>query len=223
MKSKRAPEPGSALAPVAPARALPALAIGMVIVWAAGAAIAQRVGFWTGMGSTALALGALALVVDASLRSQFRPSVRILGVGVAGGVLMAVATWTLYPVLARLVPGVTGDKIGLYTAFSAMPRLQAAALLPLIIAGEELVWRGLIQHGLWRRQGARRAIGIAGTAALYGMATLPCGSLLLAFAAFACGLVWSWLRVWTNSVLASATCHLVWAVLILFVQPVRLG
>jgi membrane protease YdiL (CAAX protease family) len=206
-----------------PARLRIAVAFAMVLAWAGGAALSRRVGFWTGLGSTALVLGALSLVMDRRLRSELSPSVRILGFGAVGGTLLAVATWTLYPVLARLVPGVTGEKIGLYAEFSTLSRLTAAILLPLIVVAEELVWRGLISNWLWPGRSVGRALRIASVATLYGMATLPSGSPLLAFAAFACGLVWSWLREFTDSVLAAATCHFVWAVLILFVHPVRLG
>lgn len=199
------------------------VALAMVVAWATGAALSRRVGFWTGLGSTALVLGALALVLDRGLRSELRPSLRIVGFGAAAGGLLAVGTWTLYPVLASLVPGVTGEKIGLYAEFSTLPRLTAAILLPLIVVAEELVWRGLVSNWLWPTRSVGRAIRIAVVATIYGMATLPSGSPLLAFAAFACGLVWSWLREVTRSVLASASCHFVWAVLILFVHPVRLG
>jgi membrane protease YdiL (CAAX protease family) len=203
------------------ARRTRGFALGAVIAWAIGAVATQRVGLWLGMGATALALGALALVVDRGLTKRLRPSLKIVGASVLCGALMAVAAWTLYPVVANLFPGVTGDKMSLYGAFATMPRAQAALLLPLIIGGEELVWRGAVQETLWRH--ASKTRGILLGAIVYGLATLPCGSPLLASAAFACGLAWSCLRLATGSVLAPMICHLTWAVLVLFVRPVKLG
>ena len=202
-------------------RARVVLAVAAVIVWAVGAGVTRRVGYWTGLGGTAVGLGTLCLLVGRPRDERLIGYRLALGAAIGCGVVMAIAAWTLYPALGRLIPSLVDDKIGLYAAFAALPRLEAAVLLPVIIAGEELVWRGVVQEALIRRTTRRAAV--LWCALIYGLATLPCGSLLLASTAFACGLVWSGLRVATGGVLAPIACHLLWAVLVLFVRPVRLG
>jgi membrane protease YdiL (CAAX protease family) len=203
-------------------RALVWAAAAAVGLWALAAAVSSRVGFWTGMGSAALVFGALASFADRSLWRLTLP-IRLgaLLYGTGAGLLMAVAAWVLYPPLALAAPWLSSDKAGLYAEFAALTPLHAALLLPLIIAGEELVWRGLVQHALSRRFGSVVALPLV--AALYGAATLPCRSPLLALAALGCGLAWSTLRLTSRGLVAPMVSHLTWAALVLFVRPVRLG
>jgi membrane protease YdiL (CAAX protease family) len=193
-----------------------------VCLWALAAATSSRVGFWIGMGSAALAIGALASFADRSLWRLAVP-VRLAAVlyGAGAGLLMAVAAWVLYPPLALAAPWLSSDKAGLYAEFAALTPIHAALLLPLIIAGEELVWRGLVQHALTQRFGPVGALPLV--AGLYGAATLPCRSPLLALAALGCGLGWSTLRLTSRGLIAPMVSHLTWAALVLFVRPVRLG
>ncbi|HZL21334.1 MAG TPA: CPBP family intramembrane glutamic endopeptidase [Polyangia bacterium] len=197
-------------------------ALGLVCLWALAAAASPRVGFWTGMGSAALALGLLASIADHSLwRLTFPIGLGAALYGAGSGLLMAVAAWVLYPALAVAAPWLSSDKAGLYAEFAALTPIHAALLLPAIIAGEELVWRGLVQHALTRRFGPIVALPLV--AGLYGAATLPCRSPLLALAALGCGLVWSTLRLTGRGLIAPMVSHLTWAALVLFVRPVRLG
>jgi membrane protease YdiL (CAAX protease family) len=189
-----------------------------IIVWAASAAASARVGFWPGLGSVALLLGLLALATDRSLWREIHP-VRWRAVvwGAAAGLLMALVARALYPLVVTRMPWVAGDGARLYLAFAALTPGQAALVLPLVIAGEELVWRGVVHGALADRFGSPAAV-LAG-ASLYGAATLPSGSPVLAATALACGLAWGGLRTRTAGLVAPLVSHLVWAALVLFVRP----
>lgn len=203
-------------------RASIAAALVLAVLWALAAAASPRLGFWTGMGSAAVFLGAVASFVDRSLwRLVFPARLSAALAGAGAGLVMAIAAWLIYPALAIAVPWLSGDKAGLYAEFAALTPIEAALLLPIVIAGEELVWRGLVQAALTRRFGP--IAGLPLVAALYGAATLPCRSPLLALAALGCGLAWSTLRMVSGGLIAPMVSHLTWAALVLFVRPVRLG
>jgi membrane protease YdiL (CAAX protease family) len=194
------------------------LAVALVLAWAAGAAIAGRFGLWVSLGSVAVLAGTLVLIVDgAELRPRLRPSVAQLVLGAAAGALMAALTYTLYAPATRLVPAIVPETIGLYVAFKTLsPALSAIVLLP-VVAGEELVWRGVVHATLWRRLGPTATVLVG--ALVYALAHAPVGSLLLVVTALACGLVWGGLRAATGSLMASLVAHLVWDATVLLAFP----
>jgi len=194
------------------------IAVAVVAAWAAAALVSRRVGLWPAMGTAALALGALSLALDRRLRGAVRASATAAVAGVLAGIAMAAACWLIYPLLARFEPWAVGDKLGLDTAFAALSPARAALLLPLVIAGEEMAWREVVQGRLAAWLGPAPAV-VAG-AALYAAATGLSGSPVLALTALAGGLLWSALRQLTGDLTAPILCHLVWAVLVLFLRPV---
>jgi membrane protease YdiL (CAAX protease family) len=88
-----------------------------------------------------------------------------------------------------------------------------------VVAGEELVWRGVVQDALTRRCGP--AAGTLLAVAAYGLAVVPVGSPLLVLIALACGLYWSVLRQWTGSLVPVLVCHLLWDVVLFLLFPLR--
>ncbi|HVT06447.1 MAG TPA: type II CAAX endopeptidase family protein [Polyangia bacterium] len=195
-----------------------AFAVVCAVAWFVAAASARAVGIWLAMGSVSIALALAIFVRDrrAALR-LLRPSARLVVAGAAVGWAMAAATYVLYPVLARALPFMRTDLARLYASFRAPPLAIAAVALVPVIAGEELVWRGVVQTELVRRLGAWRGVPLAALA--YALAHAPLGSPVLVVAALACGLVWGALRTATASLVPSLLAHVAWDMLVLLWLP----
>jgi len=193
-----------------------------VLVWAVAAAASRWVGMWLALGATSVALGALALALHWNeLRPLLAARIPALGTGLLVGVAMTALTYVLYPAFDRAVPGLAQERDMLYTRLHAAPDLwRRLALLPVllpIIAGEEVVWRGLVQSALARWRGG--ITGIVTGAALYAAVQSPAGSPLLILTALACGLVWGSLRSATRGLWAPFLAHVIWDVAVLFIAP----
>lgn len=195
------------------------LAFASILAWLAAAASTGPLGIWSAIGGTAVALGLAVLLFDRpAATALLRPSPRRILLGATAGGLMAVATYALYPVLARLAPFIATDTARLYAAFRAPSRVLASVALVPVILGEELVWRGVVQASLVQRLGAGRGLALA--AALYALVHVPLGSPVLVGVAFFCGLAWGALRATTASLVSTLVAHLSWDVLVLLWLPV---
>jgi membrane protease YdiL (CAAX protease family) len=201
-------------------RPRPSLALAFGVLWPAAALAARSLGIWASLGSLAAALGAVALVVDpASTRALLRPTRGRVALGIGVGAMMALATHLLYPMAVQQVPSLAVETAQLYVAFRGPPAwLIALGLVP-VIAGEELVWRGVVQSALHGRVGRWSAAGL--TAVAYAAAHAPTGSAVLTLAALGCGLVWSSLRARTGSLLPALLSHLLWDAIVLVWLPLQ--
>ena len=130
---------------------------------------------------------------------------------------MAVATYLLYPLFARIVPVIATDTAQLYAAFRAPSFVVASVALVPVIVGEELVWRGVVQASLVERLGSWRGVALA--AVVYALVHAPLGSPVLVAVAFFCGLAWGTLRATTSSLVPTLVAHLLWDVLVLLWLP----
>jgi membrane protease YdiL (CAAX protease family) len=187
-------------------------------LWLVGAFASRAVGLWFGVGTAAVLLGVLAVVLERrSLRALFRVDGRAVVAGLAMGAFMTAATYALYGPVTRAVPAIGRDVAGLYATFGASPLTHTALLLPIPILGEELVWRGLVQSALARRVGpvAAAVLGALAYAAAHG----PVGSVSLTLACLGCGLCWGALRAFTGGLLAPLIAHLLWDFAVLLVWP----
>ncbi len=198
-----------------------ALLIVWVTVWAAAALGARSFGLWPAMGSAAIALG-LAVLSAAPRNSQaaLRPRPSLVLMGIAFSAAMTGATYLLYPPLARLWPFIAQETGVLYAAFRAPSPLIAALALPLVVAGEELVWRGAVQDAFVRRLGATAGIILA--AVVYALAIAPFGSPVLVAVSLACGLAWGVLRAASGSLVPTLIAHLLWDLVVLVWSPLDL-
>lgn len=188
-----------------------------MVVWFVAAASAGLLGIWLAVGGAAVGLGSAVFVLDAAARRSLRPNTRLVLIGAGAGVLMAAATYLIYPALARLAPFIATDTARLYASFRALPPLIAPfALLPVVI-GEELVWRGAVQTDLVRRFEGWR--GVTLTALTYALAHAPLGSPLLVAVALLCGMVWGTLRAVSGSLVPGLLAHLVWDVVVFLWLP----
>lgn len=194
------------------------LAFASIVVWLAAAASTGPLGIWRAIGGAAVALGVAVLLFDRPASTALlRPSPRLVLLGASAGGVMAAATYVVHPLLARLVPLVATDTAHLYAAFRAPSLVVASVALVPVIAGEELVWRGVVQASLVQRLGAWRGVALA--AVVYALVHAPLGSPVLVAVAFFCGLAWGALRATTASLVPTLVAHLLWDVLVLLWLP----
>ncbi|MFN3652860.1 MAG: CPBP family intramembrane glutamic endopeptidase [Armatimonadota bacterium] len=196
------------------------LAAAGIALGIAGGLLSRWIGVWLGVGGFAALAGVFALACGGCyLRPLLALSPARVAVGAAAGLVMVAATYLAYPVAAGAVSLVTPQTIDLYRAFQGEPVWLRFALLPAAIAGEDLVWRGLVQSALSRRLGLWAGLLLA--SALYACTHLSVGSPLLVAVAFACGLYWGALRLWTRSLVPVLVAHLLWDLAVMFFWPLE--
>ena len=196
---------------------LPPSFFAALAVWGGCFLLISRTGSWAPLAVLGPLLAAVVLVRDPQARRLLRPSVRLLALGLAGGLLMTAATYALFGVFARMAPDLRLLTIGLYHELRApsFTPAERAALIPLVAAAEEVVFRGIaLPDG---GKGAARAVAL--NALLVGVAHLSSGNWLLALVAALCGAAWGALRVATRSCVPGMVTHVVWDLAILVVRP----
>lgn len=199
-----------------------ALAIASVVVWLAAAASTSTLGIWSAIGGAAISLGLAILLFDPrAAMALLKPSPKLVLLGAVAGSTMAVATYLLYPVFARLVPFIATDTAQLYAAFRAPSLVVASVALVPIIAGEELVWRGVVQASLMHRLGDWGGVALA--AVVYALVHVPLCSPVLVAASLFCGLAWGGLRATTASLVPTLVAHMLWNLLVLLLLPLDSG
>jgi membrane protease YdiL (CAAX protease family) len=187
------------------------------LVWTGSAVLSRLVGVWLAVGGVALFLGVLSPLIGHSIRPRLKLRLPALGFGIGAGAAMTAVTYLLFPLVRHLVPEVVTQSAALYNTFGQAAGWRAVLFLPLVVVGEELVWRGVVQEALTRRFGPVRGTLLA--VAVYGLAVVPVGSPLLVAIALSCGLFWSVLRAWTGSLIAALACHLVWNSFVFLIAP----
>jgi len=176
---------------------------------------------WIGTGAAALTSAfALWLGARQALRSHFcAPAATDLIVGLAAGVLMSVATWWLYPISVSVFAPIQTEVETLYALLRQAPGpVRAFPVLLLVVAAEELVWRGVAIDLFSRSLGPWRAMLVS--AFLYVLPQVALRSPLLIIVALCCGLLWGALRVSSKGLAAPFVAHLVWDILVFVWHPV---
>lgn len=196
------------------------LAFGVLAVWLGGAALARREGLWLGLGGAAVALATVLTFVDGRrIRELFSLAPLPIGAGLAAGALATLLTRPLFALLASVAPWVRADVAILYGRLGATAPAWGPVALAVVVVAEEIVWRGSVQGAIQRRFGATSSAVLL-AAALYALALVPFGSPLLVLVAFACGVLWSGLRVATGGLVAPLLAHLLWDQAVLYFFPV---
>ena len=186
-------------------------------VWGGCFVLISRTGSWAPLAVLGPLLAAFVLVRSPQARALLRPSMSLLAIGVAGGAVMIAGTYALFAVLVRLAPDLRLLTIGLYNELRApsFTPAERAALVPLVAAAEEVVFRGIaLPDG-----GKNAARAVAVNALLVGAAHLSSGNWLLALVAALCGAAWGAMRVATRSCVPGIVTHVAWDLAILVVQP----
>lgn len=193
-------------------------AAAMVVAWGAGAFLSRVFGIWPAVGLTATALGASALALaPASFREALRPSAVQVAIGLLVGLVMALGTWALFPIVSAWLPWIATDVARLYVAFGRPGPLVILVLLPIVVACEEVVWRGIVHRALAERFDWLPT-AFAG-AILYALAHSPIGSPALVVTCLCVGFCWDLLRSATGSLVAVYVAHLAWDVAVLVLRP----
>lgn len=207
-------------AEIAPAAVSLTLARVLLIAWFMGAVGTHAVGMWIGIGSVAAVLGALVVVQRRKVvLGWLRPTPANLALGIGAGLAMIAATYLGYALLGGMLPLLREHTAKLYLVFQSTPSAVALALLPIVITGEELVWRGAMQEALEARLG--RWWGMLLTASVYALAHAPVGSALLTVLALACGLYWGALRTVSGGLVAPLVAHLAWDAAVMVFWPLQ--
>jgi len=185
-------------------------------VWTLGAALTPWLGVWGGVGGAALLVGAgFALAYPKAVGPLCRLRRELVVQGFVAGVVMISATYLLFPVACKVVPSLQPRTRELYHLFNSGPA-ALRFLLPLVIVGEEVVWRGIVQGVIARRVGV---VGSAvATAVIYALAHAPV-NVLLVLVALCCGLYWGLLRARTGSLVPSLLAHLMWDLMVMVWLP----
>ena len=181
-----------------------------------------RLDVWTAMGVVMGTLGVAALLTGVpGLWPRVDPWVAA-AVGTGSGLALFVATRVFVRLVApwrtfqRHAASIYGQRAG---------RSLAGALLVaagVVVTGEELFWRGLVQPRLAGLEALGRTGGAVAAWLLYVGVNVSSGSLVLAAGGIVGGAVWGTLAWWTGGVVASLLCHAVWtASMIVFPPPSR--
>lgn len=196
-----------------------AIAAAMALLWFLGAWQSRSLGIWPAVGTTASILGLLAIAVEhRALRADLGADGPRVALGVAVGLAMAWLTELLFRPVTAVVPAIGSDVAGLYRAFGDPGPRAVLLLLPIVVAAEEIVWRGVVFGALARRLPTVAAIVAASV--LYALAHAPIGSTALVLTCLCAGVCWTALRAWSGSLAAAIVAHLVWDLAVLVVRPI---
>jgi hypothetical protein len=118
-----------------------------------------------------------------------------------------------------LWPGIAPRIAILYGDLQVFPGPAAGALVLLVaVVAEELVWRGLLVELLTPRLGPGWTC--AAVSALYALPQVAAQTGVLVAVAFACGVVWTALRLAARNLVVPLVSHLVWSLVIFVLAPV---
>jgi len=138
------------------------------------------------------------------------------------GILSAVLLYGVFlagNALSRsLLPFAAEGIRRVYAFKGGVSPLRIAVLMGLVIGpGEELFWRGFVQHRWQVRFGDRSGFLLA--AGLYTLVHIPSGNPMLILAAGVCGLYWGWLYFRFRSILLVITSHTLWDLEVFLLIP----
>jgi membrane protease YdiL (CAAX protease family) len=177
----------------------------------------RRVTVWVGLGPVLAAAGVAASATGKLALSPAAPPAVAAAAGLGAGLALFVATRAFVWVVERAWPAFRRHAEAIYDQRGgrSLPVAVGAALV--VVAGEELFWRGLAQGRL--AQMAGRAGGALAAWGYYVAANAPSGSLPILAAAVVGGAAWGGLAVWTRGVLAPLLCHTVWTACMIAFPP----
>jgi NADH dehydrogenase len=172
---------------------------------------------WKGMTVAMGVLLAASLPLKA-VRARLVPTARRVGTGLAAGALLygltkvgVLVLQAVWPPWADYARQLTAWKSGHSTTFLGVT-------LVLIVAAEEIFWRGVVTRFFMQRFGA--AAGILLGAVFYVVAHVASLNPVLLGAALGCGIYWGLLAAITDDLTAPIVSHLLWDVTIMFILPV---
>ncbi len=178
--------------------------------------VAGRASVWRVMTPTFALMGAVALLVRRPVLASDMGSGAALALGILAGALLYLATRLFVAVVSgwRAFQRQTTET---YALAEGVPIATAAVLAAVMVVGEELFWRALVQP---RFAESGRGTGAALTWLAFVLVNSASSRLPIIAAAVVGGAVWALLAWWTGGMLASLLCHLVWTTSMI-VRPPR--
>ncbi|MCA8914213.1 MAG: CPBP family intramembrane metalloprotease [Planctomycetes bacterium] len=185
---------------------------GLGLMWALTEAVGN---VWHRMALFYLIAVPVALLgVKLEWTSIFRPSARLMGVGLIAAGMLYGAGWLGSLLLREIWPDMGEQVTGSYSLLDSAPGWQVWPLLVWIIVGEEIVWRLAVTLSFTERW---RGWGVPLGGLAFALVHLPWGPPLLLVAAVVFGSAWSFIAFKTRSFWASFVAHLGWDILVMFV------
>jgi len=172
---------------------------------------------WTGITGAMTVLGAAALGLR-GVRRRLAPTPRRAGIGLAAGAVLYGLTLAGVRALRVLWPAWEGHARELASWKGGHSAAFLGATLVLVVAAEEVFWRGLVARFFVERLGV--ALGLLAGTLFYAAAHAAAMNPLLWLAAVGCGLYWGILAELTDDLTAPIVSHLAWDVMMLFITPV---
>jgi membrane protease YdiL (CAAX protease family) len=179
--------------------------------------VTGRASVWRIMTPTFVLMGAAAALVRRPVLEGDMGPGAALALGVVAGGLLYVATRLFVGVVSgwRAFQRQTTET---YALADEVPTATTAVLAGVLVVGEELFWRALVQP---RFAEAGRGAGAALTWLAFALVNSASSRLPIIAAAVVGGAVWALLAWWTGGMLASLLCHLIWTALMIVRPPRR--
>ena len=183
--------------------------------------------FWLMMSIATTVLIVVSCVFGWPLFEKEEINLRNIILGIVLAIILYIIFWTgnkFIVYLSSLKPGLFSDRIknlnSIYANSQQFSSILISGLLFFPIGfGEEIFWRGFIQHFFTQKWNA--PIGFAVTTFLYVMVHIPTGNPILMLAAFTCGLFWG-IGYWASgSLIPVLVSHMVWDPLIFVIMPIK--
>lgn len=193
------------------------LAAACLALWNGAFAASGLAGIWLPIAGAALALDALCLALDPSLRRLRMPAPRHVALGATAALVQIAATYLLFPVAVRAWPALSPRVADLYRLLDSGAGAILLAPTAFVVASEELVFRGALQT--WIARSAPPWASVFSASILYSLCHLASGEPVLVGLALACGAFWGALRAASGSLFPGVLAHLAWDLAVMFVHP----
>lgn len=137
-------------------------------------------------------------------------------IGIISGTCLYVVFLTTYVIIANFLPYFVPFVQDLYTVVGPK-QWWHYVLLFIIIPGEEIFWRGYIQNKCIQMYSPKLAVFVA--SALYAIAHIWSGNVMLVAAAALSGIVWGYLYVWKKNLTVVILSHFIFNLFLLLILP----
>ena len=185
---------------------------GLGLMWALTEAVGN---VWHRMAAFYLiAVPVALLAVKLPWKPIFKPSARLIGLGLVAAIALYAVGWLGSLILHEVWPGMADQVAGSYALLDSASGWQVWPLLVWIIIGEEIVWRLAVTLSFTERW---RGWGVLFGGLAFALVHLPWGPPLLLIAAVVFGSAWGWIAYKTRSFWAAFVAHIGWDVLVMFI------
>jgi hypothetical protein len=176
-----------------------------------------RAAVWRLMPVVFAGMGILAVLARRPVAASRVSDAVAVGVGLASGLILYVATRVFVAVAGRWEP-FRRHVVEKYREAGEVSLGESLVLsLAVMVPAEELFWRGMFQAQLGQSLGAVAA-GVWAWLAYVAVNTAS-ASLPIVAAAVVGGALWVGLAAWSGGVLASLASHMLWTALMLALPP----